>query len=155
MNKHYEVTDQHTQSAIASADETVQAKHDPPLDTKSPVESMPAISHRTAVRSVLPLQITPLAEPYLLTASGDFIRAYDISSPNEPELLGELDGHWHDVTALRLWMRKSQIEGEAGKIKVEPWIVSASLDGTLRKWRLLGKLGIMDVHLSSFHSRVT
>lgn len=99
---------------------------------------MPLITHPTAVRAVLPLPLTPLAEPYLLTGSGDVIRAYDISSPEEPELLGEMDAHWHDVIALRLWMRKSAVDGQPGKFKVEPWIVSASLDGTLRKWKLLG-----------------
>lgn len=127
-----------TELAIASADETAQAQHDPPLDPKSESRPMPSLTHPTAVRAILPLQATPLAEPYLLTGSGDVIRAYDISSPDEPELLGELDAHWHDVIALRLWMRKSTVDGEPGKVKIEPWIVSASLDGTLRKWKLLG-----------------
>lgn len=99
---------------------------------------MPPITHPTAVRAVLPLTLTSLGEPYLLTGSGDFIRAYDISSPDEPELLSETDAHWHDIIALRLWMRKLPIEGQRGKYTVEPWIISASLDGTLRKWRLAG-----------------
>jgi len=62
------------------------------------------------------------------------IRTYDISSPLEPELLSEVDAHWHDVTALRLWMRRSILDN--GKTAVEPWVVSTSLDGTIRKWRL-------------------
>ena len=124
----------------ASSDETAQAQHDPPLDPKSKVRPMPPLTHPTAVRAILPLLLTPLAEPYLLTGSGDVIRAYDISSPDEPELLGEMDAHWHDVTALRLWMRKSPIDGKPGQFKAEPWVVSASLDGTLRKWKLLGEI---------------
>ena len=123
----------------ASADETVQVSYDPPLDPKSGIRPMPPITHPTSVRALLPLFTAPLAEPYLLTASGDVIRAYDISSPDEPELLGEVDAHWHDIIALRLWMRKSAVVGQPGKFQVEPWIVSASLDGTLRKWRLIGK----------------
>ena len=33
-------------------------------------------------------------------------------------------------------MRKSV--GDDGYTRVEPWVVSSSLDGTIRKWRLLG-----------------
>ena len=62
-----------------------------------------------------------------MTGSGDVIRAYDISSPDEPELLGELDAHWHDVTGLRLWMRRSAVDGEPTKTKIEPWVVSAEM----------------------------
>ena len=36
-------------------------------------------------------------------------------------------------------MRKTAVEGHPGKYQVEPWVVSASLDGTLRKWRLMGE----------------
>ncbi|KAI0818722.1 WD40 repeat-like protein [Irpex lacteus] len=123
----------------ASADETVQVHDDPPIERPTGEKPPAPIAHPTAVRSILPLALTPLAEPYLLTGSGDVIRAYDVSSPDAPELLGEMDAHWHDVTALRLWMRKTKVDGDEGKVKVEPWIVSASLDGTLRKWKLLGK----------------
>lgn len=124
---------------IASADETVQVHDDPPIERPTGEKPPVPITHPTAVRSILPLALTPLAEPYLLTGSGDVIRAYDVSSPDAPELLGEMDAHWHDVTALRLWMRKTKVDGDEGKVMVEPWIVSASLDGTLRKWKLLGK----------------
>ena len=65
------------------------------------------------------------------------IRLYDLSTISEPEILGEIDAHWHDVTAIRLWMRTSK--NEAGQTRIEPWIVSTSLDGTIRKWRFSGK----------------
>ncbi|KAL1947691.1 hypothetical protein VTO73DRAFT_13415 [Trametes versicolor] len=131
----------------ASADETVQLiPRTASLPVPAPVPTPgadalpgrlpPPIQHPTAVKALLPLQLTPLAEPYLLTGAGDVIRAYDVSAPDEPELLAETDGHWHDVTALRLWMRRSKVEGEPGKVRVEPWVVSASLDGTIRRWRL-------------------
>jgi WD40 repeat protein len=86
----------------------------------------------------LPLTLTDLAEPYLITGAGDVIRVYDISSLKEPELIHEVDAHWHDVTALRLWIRKSV--GADKKTRIEPYIVSTSLDGTIRKWRLSGML---------------
>ncbi|KAK7440209.1 hypothetical protein VKT23_017151 [Stygiomarasmius scandens] len=118
----------------ASLDETVQI-----LSTNSPSPSIPAsITHPTGVRALLSLSLTPLAEPYLITGSGDILRVYDVSSLKEPELVNEIEGHWHDVTAIRLWIRKSTIEAEDGtkKTSVEPWVVSTSLDETVRRWRL-------------------
>ncbi|KAI0670521.1 WD40-repeat-containing domain protein [Trametes maxima] len=123
----------------ASTDETVQlVPHPAPTPgANTPATKPPSpIQHPTAVKALLPLALTPLAEPYLLTGAGDVIRVFDVSSPEAPELLAEVDAHWHDVTALRLWMRRSAVEGEPGKVRVEPWVVSASLDGTIRRWRL-------------------
>ncbi|KAL1746961.1 WD40-repeat-containing domain protein [Schizophyllum fasciatum] len=117
----------------ASTDDTVQLV---PLaeanDTK--IKPPPAIAHPAGVKAILPLAFTPLAEPYLFTAAEDVIRVYDVSTPNEPELINQVDAHWHNVTLLRLWIRRTV--GEDGQARVEPWLVSASLDKTLRKWRL-------------------
>ena len=126
---------------VASTDETVYIiPHPAPAAPTPGAKPIPPIQHPTAVRTILPLSLTPLAEPYLLTGSGEAIRVYDVSSPEEPELIAETDAHWHDVTTLRLWIRRSQVEGEPSKVRVEPWIVSASLDGTLRRWKLSGEL---------------
>lgn len=111
----------------ASEDKTVQVLP----DTSKPP---PAIQHPEYVKSVLPLLLTDLAEPYLFTGAGDTIRVYDVSSLEEPEFIREIEGHWREVTAIRLWFRKSA--GDNGRSYVEPWIVSASLDSTIRKWRL-------------------
>ncbi|KAL4250418.1 WD40-repeat-containing domain superfamily protein [Abortiporus biennis] len=122
----------------ASSDETVQVVAHPTPETTSgsstSTKPIPPITHPKAVKAILPLSVSPLSEPYLLTGSGDVIRAYDISSPHEPELIGEVDAHWHDITALRLWMR--QKKDDKGRTLVEPWVVSTSLDGTIRKWKL-------------------
>ena len=32
----------------------------------------------------------------------------------------------------------AQLKEEIEKVRIEPWIVSASLDGTIRRWRLSG-----------------
>ncbi|KAF8894403.1 WD40 repeat-like protein [Infundibulicybe gibba] len=112
----------------ASSDETVQALATHPSQVPGPV------AHPVAVRSILPLSMTDLDEPYLISGAGDIIRVYDISSPDEPELISETDAHWHDVTAIRLWMRRTV--GDDGKTRIEPWIISTSLDSTIRKWRL-------------------
>jgi len=115
----------------ASSDETVQII-ERPLDSSRKLA--PPITHPVAVRCILPLSLTDLAEPYIITGAGDIIRVYDVSTFGEPELIGQVDAHWHDVTALRLWVRKTL--GVDGKRRVEPWIISASLDGTIRKWNL-------------------
>jgi len=115
----------------ASSDETVRVQQ---VGATKNAKLAPPITHPVAVKAILHLGHTELDEPYLITGAGDVIRVYDVSSPDEPELLNEIDAHWHDVTALRLWIRKTV--GEDGITRVEPWVVSASLDGTLRKWRV-------------------
>ncbi|KAJ7093192.1 WD40-repeat-containing domain protein [Mycena epipterygia] len=117
----------------ASADDTAQVLADP-VSQQSTTKPPVSITHPTAVRCILPLSVTDLAEPYLITGAGDVIRVYDVSSLEEPELINEVDAHWHDVTALHLWGR--QTVGADGKTRVEPWVVSTSLDGTIRKWKL-------------------
>jgi WD40 repeat protein len=106
-----------------------------------------------AIRSVLPLSLTDLAEPYIITGAGDIIRIYDVSTLEEPDLIGQVDAHWHDVTALRLWVRKTV--GDDDKTRVEPWIISTSLDGTIRKWKLQGMSGshwLLEIKLTAIPS---
>jgi WD40 repeat protein len=112
-------------------DETVQVQRYPAA--ANPTKPIPGLQHNKAIKCILPLCATPLAEPYLITGSGDAIRVYDISTLDEPELVAEFDAHSHDVTSLAYWMRP----GKSGR-GPEIWIVSASLDGTLRKWKLVG-----------------
>ncbi|KAJ7168157.1 WD40-repeat-containing domain protein [Mycena crocata] len=119
----------------ASSDDSAQVIPDP-IQHQPTAKPPVSITHPAAVRCILPLSVTDLAEPYLITGAGDVIRVYDVSSLEEPELINEVDAHWHDVTALHLWVRSSV--GEDRKTRVEPWIVSTSLDGTIRKWRLAG-----------------
>ncbi|KAI6117190.1 hypothetical protein EV401DRAFT_1610752 [Pisolithus croceorrhizus] len=77
---------------------------------------------------------SPSQKSYVATAYEDVIRPYVFSTVFEPEVVGEIDAHWHDVTAVRLWPRA--IRDAAGRMKVKPFIVSVSLDGTVRKWQL-------------------
>ncbi|KAJ3997533.1 WD40-repeat-containing domain protein [Lentinula boryana] len=116
----------------ASSDETVQVRNLYEAE-KKPVPQ--PIQHSTAVRCLLPLYLTDLQEPYIMTGSGDSMRVYDVSSVDEPELLNEIDAHWHDITHIRLWMRELMDEKTKQK-SVEPWIVTTSLDSTIRRWRL-------------------
>ena len=136
----YSDTNSCDNSVKASADETVQVILDKsmPIDDCSNPTMKPfkPLTHPVAVRAILPLNLTNLAEPYLLTAAGDVLRIFDVSSLDEPEYIGEVNAHWHDITAVRLWMRK--FVKEDGKAHVEPWIITTSLDRTIRKWKLTG-----------------
>jgi len=120
----------------ASTDETIQL-HEYPPPPHIGLKPMTPITHTTAFRAVLPIylhsELDPDAFPYLLAGSGDCIRVYDISSLDEVELIREVEGHWHDVTHLRTWIQES-----AGDARRDVWVVSGSLDGTLRKWKLSG-----------------
>ncbi|TFK67916.1 WD40 repeat-like protein [Pluteus cervinus] len=127
-----EMTLANEQLWTASTDETVQVHSEPPPNL-APTLVVPTITHPLPVRALLLLSATDLSEPYLLTGSGDIIRVWDISSLKEPELLAEVDAHWHDVVALRLWRK---VSATTTSQQIEPWIISASLDGTIRKWKL-------------------
>jgi WD40 repeat protein len=122
----------------ASSDETVRVLVGKSSNSNEKYAKDPKpITHPVAVRAILPLPFTDLGEPYLLTAAGDTLRTYDISELDEPELLSQVDAHWHDITAIRLWKRK--ILREDGGARIEPWIVTTSLDKTIRKWKLTGQ----------------
>jgi hypothetical protein len=133
----------------ASADETIQLYVYPPPTLPGPKPKIP-ITHTTAFRAVLPIylhaELDSDAFPYLLAGSGDRIRVYDISSLDETEFIREVEGHWHDVTHLRTWIPKS-VDGARRDV----WVVSGSLDGTLRKWKLSGadRVNITLVAMSS------
>ncbi|KAH9824000.1 WD40-repeat-containing domain protein [Melampsora americana] len=40
---------------------------------------------------------------------------------------GRVDAHWHEVTSLGIWYDQANLQS---------WVISASLDGTLRKWEV-------------------
>ncbi len=133
----------------ASADETIQLHiYPPPAHTG--LKPRTSITHTTAFRAVLPIylhsELDSDAFPYLLAGSGDCIRVYDISSHDETDLIREVEGHWHDVTHLRTWIQGS---GDGGRRDV--WVISGSLDGTLRKWKLSGADGILTLWWPCLH----
>lgn len=132
----------------ASSDESVALQYHPPLPDSAAPKAPPPLRHPAAAKALLPLSLPALSLPedladildaYLITAYSDTIRVYDVSAPHEPELLREeADGHWHDVVGLGLWIRSVKFELPSGikRSRLEPWIVSASLDGTIRRWKL-------------------
>lgn len=122
----------------ASVDKTVLFH---PLP-RSHVDPSP-IQHPDYVKSLL---VVPTAFhpdfPLLMTGSTDEdIRVFDVSeivesNGNKPGVaareLKPIVAHYLEVTALRPWLK----DGEHGK---EAWVVSASLDNTLRRWRISGE----------------
>ena len=113
----------------ASADETVKihscSPEEPSNEKKRPIKP---IQHSTGVKALLPLYIPSLDETYLFTASGDIIRSWDTSDLDDKvEQRNEVNGHWHDVTLLKAWLASPDL-----------YIMSASLDGTVRRWKVKG-----------------
>jgi len=111
----------------ASADETVKIHPDSSKE-QSNKDNRPIkpIQHPVGVKALLPLYVPSLDETYLFTASGDIIRSWDTSDLNDKiEQRNEMDGHWHDVTLLKAWFTSPDL-----------YIMSASLDGTIRRWKV-------------------
>jgi WD40 repeat protein len=119
-----------------------------------------SLDHAIHVRSLIPLHLTPAGLPVLIAGSatgglhiwdlewagdGDDPAVIDGSGARES---GMVDVHSHDVTGLALWVRQPAAESametasegkELTRVQsAEAWVVSGSLDGTLRRWRLSG-----------------
>ncbi|KAG9103127.1 hypothetical protein FRC06_000153 [Ceratobasidium sp. 370] len=129
----------------SSTDDTIRVQS---LDNAATV----SVLHPTHVRSLLPVHLTPAAAPVLLSGGSDgAIRIWDLQDGEDDIAAidgrgvnkdGVVDVHSHDVSALGLWVRDPSVEkdktadGFAQVRQVEAWVVSASLDGTLRRWKL-------------------
>lgn len=89
------------------------------------------LTHPRFVKSILP---SPNGLPYIITGSDDEdLRVWDISTITDAKAkpLSVVPGHCGDVSALATWVKE-----ENGKKVVS--VVSASLDGTLRRWTMSG-----------------
>jgi WD40 repeat protein len=88
----------------------------------------------------------------LCGAADQDIRVYDLSSTLESasrssqthsagegraKEISRIKGHWADVIDLDVWVK--EVEGG----KKEAWVVSASLDETLRRWSMQGELPVL------------
>lgn len=146
----------------ASTDDTVRVQT---VDSAAsqPQISPPLLQHPTHVRSLLPIHLTVAALPILITGTANGpLHIWDVEGNGggdgeDASLIdgrgarasGVVDVHAHDVSALALWVRDPAIEKgvSAGKegVALEPvktaeaWVVSGSLDGTLRRWKLAGE----------------
>lgn len=134
------------------------------LDRSSPsIPPVPVlrIPHPAQTRSLLPLPHSPAAltlslqhggappPPYLLTgASDELLRVWDLDSPAlDPSPSREAQRAWRGVPvpgSQRLEGCVRAVEGHAHEVVQlcayagadgELWVLSASLDGTLRRWK--------------------
>ncbi|KAI6100479.1 hypothetical protein EV401DRAFT_2030832 [Pisolithus croceorrhizus] len=92
-----------------SSDETIQIMMYPP--DPSVLKLVPPLIHLLPVCANL---------MYVVTTYGDIIWLYNISTMFKLEVVGEIDAHWHDTSC-----------DVAGRIKIEPFIISVSLDRTV------------------------
>jgi hypothetical protein len=85
-----------------------------------------------------------MGEPiYLITGTGDNLYTWDIASfalgEDKADLLSDLECHADDITSISIWEELGTAnEPQLGKL--ETWVVTGSLDGTIRRWRLTGKV---------------
>ena len=113
----------------------------------------PLYGESTSVRSLLLLPSTFHSTPLLLCGASDqSIRVFAISSTTDlasrsysseqikldpgrgrARQVSRIEGHWADVVDLDVWVK--EVEGG----KKEAWVVSASLDETLRRWSMQGR----------------
>lgn len=120
------------------------------LDTDRAPQRLSSIEHDTPVKCMLLVSDHYSGALHLITASGEDVHIFDVSSfvegEGEAEPLATIDAHAGVVTSLGLWMKQPVIEqrdpnNEDVILRIpegplEPWIISAGLDGTVRKWRL-------------------
>ncbi|KAI5479064.1 WD repeat protein [Pseudohyphozyma bogoriensis] len=124
-----------------------------PKVSPTPTLRIPHPSHVKAFLS-LPFSLPTLNSSHILTgASDEIIRVFDLSlldtegapatkgapwngvavpadkAHDLPGLVREVEGHSHDVLDLGVYVK------EADEGKKEAWIVSASIDGSLRRWK--------------------
>lgn len=118
----------------------------PPVGTQPPLHQASRLEHADFVKTVLPIGALlppsyPLADDLanaVVTAGADeHIHIHpDPSSPTR-----SAEGHWHEVTALAAWIRHPTSAPTAAQSLpeargTEVWIVSAGLDGSVRRWNL-------------------
>ncbi len=90
------------------------------------------LQHPSYVKSIL---INPNGLPYILTGSEDEdIRVWDAAAVGEAGVppVAVVPGHCGEVSALATWIRETDGNKEVS-------VVSASLDGTLRRWTMTGR----------------
>lgn len=95
-----------------------------PLGDKPPLHADCVLSLREVPQSILPLGTAAVAYVDWVViglAEGD-LEIWHLDPA--PTLVRTLEGHWHEVTYLGTWTRKD------GTL----WLVSAALDGTVRRW---------------------
>lgn len=124
---------EHARVWTASSDHTVLLSQlDLSKISENRIISLLRLEQPYYIRCALQITLPALQLNWLVTGSTDEqIRIYDLDKEDEEEedkeeaWMGMVEGHWHEVNGLAVWD-----DGHKN------WILSTSLDGTLRKWEL-------------------
>lgn len=122
----------------------------PVLGTQRPV-SVAAFKlvHPDFVKALVPLafylpaELDRFPEAVVTGGSDEHLRLYP-HVVSHPELIYQVEAHWHEVTSLAVWIRTPAPASHPTSSVLPPlpphacqvWIVSASLDGSIRRWNL-------------------
>lgn len=120
----------------ASGDKTVKGYR-----LSSPTTPYVTLPHTDYVKAVLPLAFhLPDSRAIVTGGSDEHLRLFTSPPASlSDEEVHTVEAHWHEITSLSLWSRPatpsppsdlppSQVE--------EAWVVSAGLDGSIRRFRL-------------------
>ncbi|SNX83266.1 uncharacterized protein MEPE_01973 [Melanopsichium pennsylvanicum] len=133
-----------------------------PLLGKQEPLSTPCVKiiHKDFVKCVLPLAFSlhptyshfdRFSEAVVTGASDEHVRLF--SNPfNTDGQVNEVEGHWHEITSLAIWTRNATTSISNAEFTkttttttttsiptandIETWIISAGLDGSIRRWNL-------------------
>lgn len=119
----------------------------PPMGTQPPLtQPHVRLAHDDFVKTVLPLSFYLASADAVVTGGSDeHLRLFP--SPPSDEV-HTVEAHWHEVSALSLYIRSPTAHTAASTLPppstapadqaapAEAWIVSASLDGSIRRFRL-------------------
>ncbi|ETS62846.1 hypothetical protein PaG_02602 [Moesziomyces aphidis] len=128
----------------------------PPVGTQPPLHQASRLEHADFVKTVLP--IGPLI-PASYPLADDLSNAVVTAGADEhihlhtPTSSTSAEGHWHEVTALAAWIRHPSSIQRAQSLpqakETEVWIVSAGLDGSVRRWNLAALVKVGNPELTA------
>lgn len=126
----------------------------PPLGRNPPLTTPHVkIQHDDFVKSVLPLSLhLPASPPFeqystavVTGGSDEHLRLFPhpssttLTAARDDGEVYEVESHWHEITSLAVWLRTpTSAESVLPPIRgrEEVWVVSASLDGSIRRWNV-------------------
>lgn len=108
------------------------------------------IAHDDFVKAVLPLGLhwrshavaDEYADAVVTGGSDEHVRMFVDASASDQRHVHVVEAHWHEVSALALWKRTRATTPRLPSVlpppsaQAEAWIVSASLDGSVRRFAL-------------------
>ncbi|CBQ71838.1 conserved hypothetical protein [Sporisorium reilianum SRZ2] len=108
-----------------------------PLGTQPPLTHAHArLAHTDFVKTVLPLHLSLPSSTVVTGGSDEHIHVF----PSPSSSPSTIEAHWHELTALSLYLRPHTAYTPASTLPApstdETWIVSASLDGSVRRFNL-------------------